>query len=202
MPRCSACRRATSWRRHALSLAPGNVIGMQGIVDWLELNGFVRASTVREPGDYAVRGGILDLFPPGIDMPVRLDFFGDAHRDHAQLRSGDAAQRQRSRRARPGAGGGIPAHHRDHPPFPHRLCRRIRRRRARRPALRGGERRPPLSRHGALAAAVPRQARDAVRLPAGHGAGARAAGGRRRARALRASRRLLRGAPRGFGRRA
>ena len=30
-------------------VAPGNVIGMQGIVDWLELNGFVRASTVREP---------------------------------------------------------------------------------------------------------------------------------------------------------
>ena len=63
---------------HALSVAPGNVIGMQGIVDWLELNGFVRASTVREPGDYAVRGGILDLYPPGMDMPVRLDFFGDA----------------------------------------------------------------------------------------------------------------------------
>jgi transcription-repair coupling factor (superfamily II helicase) len=63
---------------HALSVAPGNVIGMQGIVDWLELNGFIRASTVREPADYAVRGGILDLFPPGMDMPVRLDFLGDA----------------------------------------------------------------------------------------------------------------------------
>jgi transcription-repair coupling factor (superfamily II helicase) len=63
---------------HALSVAPGNVIGMQGIVDWLELNGFARASTVREPGEYAVRGGILDLYPPGMDMPVRLDFFGDA----------------------------------------------------------------------------------------------------------------------------
>ena len=63
---------------HALSVAPGNVIGMQGIVGWLELNGFVRASTVREPGEYAVRGGILDLYPPGMDTPVRLDFFGDA----------------------------------------------------------------------------------------------------------------------------
>ena len=63
---------------HALSVAPGNVIGMAGIVTWLELNGFTRASTVREPGEYAVRGGILDLFPPGLDMPVRLDFFGDA----------------------------------------------------------------------------------------------------------------------------
>jgi transcription-repair coupling factor (superfamily II helicase) len=62
----------------ALSVAPGNVIGMAGIIEWLELNGFARASTVREPGDYAVRGGILDLFAPGMDMPVRLDFFGDA----------------------------------------------------------------------------------------------------------------------------
>ena len=63
---------------HALSVAPGNVVGMAGIVEWLELNGYQRASTVREPGEYAVRGGILDLFPPGMDMPVRLDFFGDA----------------------------------------------------------------------------------------------------------------------------
>src|SRR4029078_12139819 len=54
------------------------VIGMQGVIEWLELNGFVRASTVREPGDYAVRGVILLLFPPGLDMPVRFDFFGDA----------------------------------------------------------------------------------------------------------------------------
>jgi transcription-repair coupling factor (superfamily II helicase) len=63
---------------HALSVAPGNVVGMAGIVEWLELNGFMRASTVREPGEYAVRGGILDLFAPGMDMPVRLDFFGDS----------------------------------------------------------------------------------------------------------------------------
>ncbi len=182
---------------HALSLAPGNVIGMHGIVDWLELNGFLRASTVREPGDYAVRGGILDLFPPGMDMPVRLDFFGDAIET---MRSFDP-QTQRSegdlRRARPGAGGGIPAHHRDNPPFPHRLCRRIRRRRARRPPLRGGERRPPLSRHGALAAAVPQQTGNAVRLPAGYGAGAGAFGRGRRARALHADCRLLRGAAAG-----
>jgi len=63
--------------KQALSAAPGNVIRMDGIVQWLELNGFIRASTVREPGDYAVRGGILDLFAPGMDLPVRLDFFGD-----------------------------------------------------------------------------------------------------------------------------
>ena len=36
-----------------------------------------RTSTVRESGEYAVRGGILDLFPAGLEQPVRLDFFGD-----------------------------------------------------------------------------------------------------------------------------
>ena len=63
--------------KQALSAAPGNVLGMDGVMQWLELNGFIRASTVREAGDYAVRGGILDLFAPGMDLPVRLDFFGD-----------------------------------------------------------------------------------------------------------------------------
>ena len=35
-----------------------------------------RASTVREPGDFALRGGIVDLWPPGSEQPLRLDFFG------------------------------------------------------------------------------------------------------------------------------
>ena len=61
----------------SLSVAPGNVLDMEGITRWLELNGFTRASTVREPGDYAVRGGIIDLYAPGMAEPVRLDFFGD-----------------------------------------------------------------------------------------------------------------------------
>jgi transcription-repair coupling factor (superfamily II helicase) len=61
----------------ALSARPGNVLRMDEIVHWLDLNGFVRASTVREPGEYAVRGGIIDLFSAGMDDPVRLDFFGD-----------------------------------------------------------------------------------------------------------------------------
>ncbi|MGH6784943.1 MAG: transcription-repair coupling factor, partial [Sphingomicrobium sp.] len=63
--------------QQSLSAAPGNLLDMEGVISWLELNGFIRASTVREPGDYAVRGGIVDLFAPGMDLPVRLDFFGD-----------------------------------------------------------------------------------------------------------------------------
>src|SRR5581483_624935 len=61
----------------SLSVAPGNRIDMQSITGWLEMNGFARASTVREPGDYAVRGGIIDLYAPGSPAPVRLDFFGE-----------------------------------------------------------------------------------------------------------------------------
>jgi transcription-repair coupling factor (superfamily II helicase) len=63
--------------KQSLSAAPGNILPMTGITAWLELNGFNRASTVREAGDYAVRGGIIDLFAPGMGDPVRLDFFGD-----------------------------------------------------------------------------------------------------------------------------
>src|SRR6478672_11653226 len=62
----------------ALSVAPGHVVPMDSVVAWLEHNGYTRSSTVREPGEYAVRGGILDLFPAGLDQPVRFDFFGDS----------------------------------------------------------------------------------------------------------------------------
>ena len=39
--------------------------------------GFSQAPTVTEPGDYAIRGGIIDVYPPGQPGPVRLDLFGD-----------------------------------------------------------------------------------------------------------------------------
>jgi transcription-repair coupling factor (superfamily II helicase) len=57
--------------------APGNVASMAALVERLESLGYARAGTVMDPGQYAVRGGILDLFPPG-GRAVRLDFFGDA----------------------------------------------------------------------------------------------------------------------------
>ncbi|PID35642.1 MAG: transcription-repair coupling factor [Rhodobacterales bacterium] len=39
--------------------------------------GFSQSPTVMEPGDFAVRGGIIDIYPPGDSGPVRLDLFGD-----------------------------------------------------------------------------------------------------------------------------
>lgn len=58
-------------------IAPGQRLDMADLVRRLEAYGFQRSSTVMEPGEYAQRGGILDLFPPGRINPVRLDFFGD-----------------------------------------------------------------------------------------------------------------------------
>src|SRR3546814_8143782 len=61
----------------AFSARPGNTIRMDDIAARLERNGFERVATVREVGEFAVRGGILDVFVPGTGDPVRLDFFGD-----------------------------------------------------------------------------------------------------------------------------
>lgn len=55
----------------------GNRVDEEGLRNFLVRMGFVQAPTVTEPGDYAIRGGIIDIFPPGETGPVRLDFFGD-----------------------------------------------------------------------------------------------------------------------------
>ena len=79
---------------------PATACRMDDLARWLEANGYMRASTVRDIGDYASRGGILDLYPPGLPTPIRLDFFGDTlesirafdpetQRSTAQLRSLD-----------------------------------------------------------------------------------------------------------------
>ena len=60
----------------SLNLRAGNVLNMGKLVERLESAGYLRTGTVTDAGQYAVRGGILDLFPPG-GQPVRLDFFGD-----------------------------------------------------------------------------------------------------------------------------
>jgi len=47
------------------------------LLSFLLSNGYVRTETVREAGEFAVRGGIVDLFPAGAVEPLRIDFFGD-----------------------------------------------------------------------------------------------------------------------------
>ena len=55
----------------------GQVLRREELESYLSINGYTRASTVMEPGDFAIRGGLIDVFPPTFDEPIRLDFFGD-----------------------------------------------------------------------------------------------------------------------------
>ena len=60
----------------SFSAQTGAEVDREALVGFLAVNGYVRAGTVREPGDFALRGGIVDLWPPGEEVPLRLDFFG------------------------------------------------------------------------------------------------------------------------------
>ncbi|MFV1492138.1 transcription-repair coupling factor [Phaeobacter sp. JH18-32] len=52
-------------------------IDEEALRSYLTRMGFTKSPTVMEPGDFAVRGGIIDIYPPGQSGPVRLDLFGD-----------------------------------------------------------------------------------------------------------------------------
>jgi len=61
----------------AFTARVGDRIDEAGLRNFLIRMGFSQAPTVTEPGDYAIRGGIVDIYPPGESGPVRLDLFGD-----------------------------------------------------------------------------------------------------------------------------
>jgi transcription-repair coupling factor (superfamily II helicase) len=65
------------FRDRVLRLGRGGRIPLDRLISFLDRNGYSRTDTVREAGEFAVRGGILDLFPSGAPAPLRLDFFGD-----------------------------------------------------------------------------------------------------------------------------
>ena len=64
-------------REAAFTARVGDRIDEQALRNFLVRMGFSQAPTVTEPGDYAIRGGIFDIFPPGEGGPVRMDLFGD-----------------------------------------------------------------------------------------------------------------------------
>ena len=61
----------------AFTARVGYQIDIDALRSFLVRMGFSQAPTVTEPGDFAIRGGIIDIFPPGDEGPVRLDLFGD-----------------------------------------------------------------------------------------------------------------------------
>jgi transcription-repair coupling factor (superfamily II helicase) len=58
-------------------IAEGERIERETLVEQLNALGYQRADTVAEHGEYAVRGSLIDLFPAGEELALRLDFFGD-----------------------------------------------------------------------------------------------------------------------------
>jgi len=59
-----------------LAVETGRHADRDALIAYLERNGYRRTGTVVDPGEYAVRGGLLDVFATGAKEPVRLDFFG------------------------------------------------------------------------------------------------------------------------------
>jgi len=64
-------------REAAFTARVGHRVDEAALRAFLVRMGFSQSPTVMEPGDYAVRGGIIDIYPPGNAGPVRLDLFGD-----------------------------------------------------------------------------------------------------------------------------
>ncbi len=69
--------RADKLKENTLTLAQGQQIEIEKIEEILLGYGFSHVDFVYEPGQYAVRGGIVDIFSYAYEMPYRLDFFGD-----------------------------------------------------------------------------------------------------------------------------
>jgi transcription-repair coupling factor (superfamily II helicase) len=63
--------------RASYDAAPGQDVNIADLERYFAVNGYARASTVNERGEFAIRGGVIDVFPPAGEEPVRLDLFGD-----------------------------------------------------------------------------------------------------------------------------
>ena len=55
----------------------GDTVEIDGLVQYLNTVGYTAVDVVEMPGEYAVRGGILDVYGPEMDRPVRMELFGD-----------------------------------------------------------------------------------------------------------------------------
>jgi transcription-repair coupling factor (superfamily II helicase) len=75
LPRLVPPRRLAS---SVLELKPGAEVDPQLLGEHLVESGFVREDPADEHGEFAMRGGIVDVFPPGDDQPVRIEFVGDS----------------------------------------------------------------------------------------------------------------------------
>ena len=64
-------------KNRARQLKRGDKIVPLDLIEWLELQGYEPEAQVTQRGEMAMRGGIVDIYPPTSPWPVRLEFFGD-----------------------------------------------------------------------------------------------------------------------------
>ena len=67
----------STFEGQSLAIKQGESLDQEFLCELLVANGYTRTDTVMEPGEFATRGGIFDLYPAGASEPVRLDLFGD-----------------------------------------------------------------------------------------------------------------------------
>ena len=67
-----------SLNAQSLRIAVGDTLEQNDLVEWLVEQGFTRVDFVYEPGQYSVRGGIVDIFSYAESKPYRVDFFGNS----------------------------------------------------------------------------------------------------------------------------
>ena len=75
----------------AFELSAGQSLALEPFRQRLVEAGYASVSQVASPGEFAVRGSLLDVFPMGSTAPLRIDLFDDEIDGHPPLRSGDAA---------------------------------------------------------------------------------------------------------------
>ncbi len=114
------------FRGASLELRVNGDLQAKELARFLEANGYGRANTVMEPGEYAMRGGIIDIFPAGEPEPIRIDLFGDTIEtirafDPATQRSAGKRQRLTLRPV-----SEVPLDKEFGRSFPHRLARDLR----------------------------------------------------------------------------
>ena len=65
------------FRAACRTLSVGQVCNLDDLTDFLVSAGYTRCDQVEGAGQFSLRGGILDVFSPGLDLPVRMEFWGD-----------------------------------------------------------------------------------------------------------------------------
>ncbi len=81
------------FRDISLRIAPSQTLDIEQLKAFMARNGYSRVETVREAGEFAIRGSLIDIFPVGAENPARIDLFGD---EVEKIRAFDATSQRTS----------------------------------------------------------------------------------------------------------